>query len=525
MATELPEEPKNRKEQYLADIAGQDVELPVEPKSREEQYLAYIAENGGGGGGGGTSNFNQLSNRPKYNGATMTGDTNIPEVKTYTAGSNITISGNEISATDTKYTAGTGLNLTGTEFSADTTVLATQNDLSSKQNTLTAGSNITISDNTISATDTTYSAFTGTDGTAAGTAGLVPAPATTDAGKFLKADGTWDTAGGGSGVIELTSADYNANSANWTDTDPTNFNCIALWKLEPGVYYSTLENVSGSLLYVSKNNRSGVDPLVLVHKNLAGTYAQLTVIDKSGTQTFDTVNISTGTSNGHITNITNDSLVQSTGTSTNAVMSQNAVTSMVFADPSTRYAVRIGTTGNTGAGSVALGYGARAQAGDSVAIGASTDSGYPNAGTVAIGYGAKCTANGQFDISLSNIQSSEWATFGYNSSQYRLLTGLYDGQSAHDAATVGQAVGTTETYTIVTSDWSALSSSSPYTYQATVTATYTIGNSTVAELLNDSPVDFATYGFAIGSISSQSVTIYSIGQPSASVSLKINYKG
>lgn len=80
----------------------------------------------GGGGGGGASDFNDLSNRPKYNGSDMTGSTNIPEV-------------------------------------------------------------------------VTYSDFTGTDGTTAGTAGLVPAPATTDAGKFLKADGTWDTAGGGGG--------------------------------------------------------------------------------------------------------------------------------------------------------------------------------------------------------------------------------------------------------------------------------------------------------------------------------------
>lgn len=47
------------------------------------------------------------------------------------AGSNIQIAsdGKTISATDTTYTAGTGLTLTGTEFSADTTVLATQTDL------------------------------------------------------------------------------------------------------------------------------------------------------------------------------------------------------------------------------------------------------------------------------------------------------------------------------------------------------------------------------------------------------------
>ena len=39
-----------------------------------------------------------------------------------TAGSNITISGSTISATNTTYTAGTGLDLTGTEFSVDNTV-------------------------------------------------------------------------------------------------------------------------------------------------------------------------------------------------------------------------------------------------------------------------------------------------------------------------------------------------------------------------------------------------------------------
>ena len=75
MTVELPENPESRKESYLAKIAGQDVTIPEAPESRIESYLAYIAENGGGGGG--TSNFNQLTNRPKHNGVTMTGDTNI----------------------------------------------------------------------------------------------------------------------------------------------------------------------------------------------------------------------------------------------------------------------------------------------------------------------------------------------------------------------------------------------------------------------------------------------------------------
>ena len=76
MTTELPE-PKSRKESYLAKAAGMDVTIPEKPLSRFEQYLDAIAE-GGGGGGGGTSDFNELDNRPKYNGTAMTGDTNIP---------------------------------------------------------------------------------------------------------------------------------------------------------------------------------------------------------------------------------------------------------------------------------------------------------------------------------------------------------------------------------------------------------------------------------------------------------------
>lgn len=87
------------------------------------------------------------------------------------------------------------------------------------------------------------------------------------------------------------------------------------------------------------------------------------------------------------------------------------------------------------------------------------------------------------------------------------------------------AVNTIETYAIAGSNWTSLSNSSPYTYQATVTATETIGNDTIVELINDQPVLFATYGFAIGSVSGQNITIYSIGQPSSSVTLKVKIGG
>ncbi len=66
-----------------------------------------------------------------------------------------------------------------------------QNALNAKQDTLTQGTGISISSNTISAV-----VMTGTDGIDAGTSGIVPAPASTDANKFLRGDGTWAEASG-----------------------------------------------------------------------------------------------------------------------------------------------------------------------------------------------------------------------------------------------------------------------------------------------------------------------------------------
>lgn len=228
------------------------------------------------------------------------------------------------------YTAGEGINITDDTISVDTTTI---------QKKLTAGTNVNISDqNVISATDTTYNNFVGTDGWAAGTAGLVPAPATTDAGKFLKADGTWDTAGGGGPTV-----------------------------------------------------------------------------------------------------------VQTTGTSTTDVMSQNAVTSMVFADPSTNTKIKIGEGTNAGGSnsitigayaktlnqSVALGYGAEATGLNGVALGYGAKAGAVN----SIGFAfSNATTQGQMNLQLTGAQSSN----GYNNSAYRLIRGVYDGQQAHDAATVGQ---------------------------------------------------------------------------------------
>lgn len=96
----------------------------------------------------------------------------------------------------TTYAAGTGIDITNSTIAVDTAVI---------QEKLTAGSNISINNNTISATDTTYSDFGGATSSVAGSAGLVPAPTTSDPDKYLKGDGTWS---------DIPSAN-NINTTDW----------------------------------------------------------------------------------------------------------------------------------------------------------------------------------------------------------------------------------------------------------------------------------------------------------------------
>lgn len=118
----------------------------------------------------------------------------------------------------------------------------------------------------------------------------------------------------------------------------------------------------------------------------------------------------------------NINVVQTTGTSTTDVMSQNAVTGMVYADPSTKEQVQIGAGASVrGAGGVAIGLNSSTgTALGQIALGATTGIS-----------SARLTQAGVMSIQAGN-------TFqGYNSTVYRLLEGLYDPQSAHDAATKG----------------------------------------------------------------------------------------
>lgn len=207
--------------------------IDIIPDNDEEEFVVDFGEIQQVRGGAGTDDFNTLTNRPKYNGQVMTGDTDIPQVPVKT--SELTNDGADGTST---YVEANGLSTVATSGSYDdlenkptiptvndATLTITQNGTS--KGTFTANDS---DDTTIELSDTTYSNFVGTDGNTGGAAGLVPAPATSDADKFLKSDGTWATAGGGGGssVKVLTTADY-----NFPQSSPE---LIAGWLLPVGQY-------------------------------------------------------------------------------------------------------------------------------------------------------------------------------------------------------------------------------------------------------------------------------------------------
>lgn len=268
-----------------------------------------------------------------------------------------------------------------------------------------------------------YEDFVGTDGTTTGEAGLVPAPVATDAGYFLSASGDWEEIPASGGAKELTSADY--------DYPADNPNSIAAWALDNGWYTAPGCSVrvnsstsvgfdSGSLFYVKKGSGSGSASRIVVfgYDNTVKVYSTDTGSGSEYSSTTQTV-----------------ALAGSTGTSTSLVMTQNATTRMVFADPDNRSKVQIGGTA-AGLRSVAIGNSAQTATSnsyDAVAIGRNARSSH--GGSVALGAFSDTSAVGEVNIGTSST------SYGYTgNSNYRLLTGLYDGQSAHDAATYGQVI-------------------------------------------------------------------------------------
>lgn len=155
-------------------------------------------------------------------------------------------------------------------------------------------------------------------------------------------------------------------------------------------------------------------------------------------------------------NDTGVNVVQTSGTSTTDVMSQNATTAMVFANPGTNNRIGIGASSSaSGTRGIAIGESASAGGSYSVALGASTVAttgslafgwlanaarqnsvalGYNSyagqSSSVALGFDSSTTRQGEVNIGSGNSQ-------GYNNTKYRVIGGVHDPVDAHDAATKG----------------------------------------------------------------------------------------
>lgn len=294
--------------------------------------------------------------------------------------------------------------------------------------------------------------------------------------------------GGSSPAIELTSADYNYHSSGDVDDG------VAVWLLDRGYYCLTgpakiywtstaSETISAKVLFViSHTNYDGITG----HHKILLLGSKVNIGGQNFGPIYNYAVGSTGTStdydmtskNGYL--LTGGNIANATGNSADVVMSQNATTSMVFADPSTKKRVAIGPSTLSGSSvgdyGVQIGYGAKAAnsycvaigGSDvnyngamantcSVAVGAESKAGYGSTGAntgeraVAVGYGSRATPKGSVAVGFQAVAETQGefsinttSGYGYNNSNYRLLTGLYDPQSAHDAATKGYVDPTTD---------------------------------------------------------------------------------
>ena len=200
-------EPQDREEAYLANAAGDEVTLPACPWNRKEAYLADIGDR--------INNLDQeiqdLENNPDV----------VDIVNTYA----------DLQAYDkTKLT--------------DNDIIRVLNDETKDgESTYYRYSAATQTFNYIGTTKQ-YTNFVGTDGTTAGQAGLVPAPAAADAGKFLKADGSWGEAGGD--IKALTRADYDY-PATGTKTAIAGYSLpIGLYRIAENLNFVFFHSQTGS---------------------------------------------------------------------------------------------------------------------------------------------------------------------------------------------------------------------------------------------------------------------------------------
>lgn len=244
--------------------------------------------------------------------------------------------------------------------------------------------------------------FTGTDGTSAGTAGFVPAPATTDADKFLKSDGTWATAGGGSSVTLY-------------DDTGTNTDGAMTQKCVTDLLFKN--NTKSKVQIGSSANANGTSSVAIGDSAKGTGYYAIGIGKSANADSYDSVCIGTSSSAGQ-----NSIAI---GSSASCSSSQESVALGQQAQ------VASGKTGGS-----ALGKGAKCN--------------YPY--SVALGSYSTPRAQGVVDVTAleGSTNRGYQGTNDVTRTKYRVIAGVHDGEDEHDAMTVGQVK--TLAYKLVTVD-------------------------------------------------------------------------
>lgn len=453
MAADLPAEPFNREEQYLADIAGQGVEVPPCPWSRKEAYLAEISGRISGMDG----DIDELRN---LIAALATDFSYKGSVNTYEDLPASPATGDVYTVADTgimyvwdgnKWVA---LNMSGQEVE--------QSDWSENDPDDPAYiKNRTHYEETVENTVAQY--------------GSTSAGSTPDSNYVWFIEKVEDYAlsdilnveNGDTVYVDIT---YSVNGLSRTDgakfTASVENNTVSLdsdaeagnrWR---GAYASELDGDTTFRWPVSSSDSSATVYITSIkYEKIKKLDAKYIPVDGDTITVNEDGELESAGGGG-------PTVVQTTGTSTTDVMSQQATSQLIYpsahevdkdriaigkvaaAQPS---AIAIGgfyssfPTQAFGSSSIAIGSNARtdlnsnssivlgdanAQASDrGIAIGQQTN--VTARGAIALGTCANASTVGEMNIGSSQT------SYGYNNSNYRLLTGLYDPQSAHDAATKG----------------------------------------------------------------------------------------
>ena len=166
---------------------------------------------------------------------------------------------------NTTYSAGTGLSLSGTSFSLATSGVTAGSYGPTANVSGTNGSTINVPQITVDAygrvtsvinrvltnrdTNTTYSVFDGATASAAGTSGLVPAPASGYNSRFLRGDGTWVSISTTDTMVTQTSTSTNAtyyvlfSGTNSTTTNTTTARKSSRMSFNPGTGLLTVTKI------------------------------------------------------------------------------------------------------------------------------------------------------------------------------------------------------------------------------------------------------------------------------------------